>query len=193
MCNRRPSIHSRLVLKRSSKSLNPYRSFPPRECLGNSDGDRQELLEHFQFARDPNEYRSEAEERVAGLGDHQVSDPADPVQAAAAYLLVPTGVLVPEDSGHRVLKLPSINYPVDHSMISQKLAALESFRQFLSNGLFNDTWSRKTNQRSGFSNIDISKHGEACGNASGGLERIGDGAMDFIVLVPCYINFQVVA
>ena len=146
MCNRRPSIHSRLVLKRSSKSPNLYHSSPLHECLDSSDGGHQELVKPFRFARDPNGHPSEAGGRVAGLADRKMSDPDDSVRAAEAYLRVPTGVLVPEDSGHRVLKLPSIDYLVDHSMISHEFCALKALGEFLPDRFLNDPGPCETNQ-----------------------------------------------
>jgi hypothetical protein len=54
---------------------------------------------------------------------------------------------------------------VNHSMLHQEFTALEPFRKFLTNRLFDHPRPGKSNQRAGFGDVEISQHGEACGHA----------------------------
>ena len=55
--------------------------------------------------------------------------------------------------------------------LSRELAALKSLWQLLPDGLFNNSRPGESNQGSGFGKVQVSQHGEAGGNATGG--RIG--------------------
>src|SRR5215831_5315998 len=55
---------------------------------------------------------------------------------------------------------------VDHSVLEEEFAALESIRQFLFDGLFDNPRTRESDQCSGFGDVEIAEHGVAGGHSS---------------------------
>src|SRR5690349_502943 len=68
---------------------------------------------------------------------------------------------------NKVSKILSFHNRVEHPVVEQKLGALKTFRQFLSDGLFYDSWTRKSDLRSRFGDVQIAEHREARGYAAG--------------------------
>src|ERR1044072_10054945 len=65
-------------------------------------------------------------------------------------------------------KFPSIHNGIDHSVLEQKLGALKVLWEFLSNGLFDNSWTCETDQCFRLSDYHITEHGETCSDPSRG-------------------------
>ena len=61
----------------------------------------------------------------------------------------------------------TLNYHINKSVFKLELCPLETFRQLLSYGLLNNSWSCKSNKCFWLGEDYISKHCKACCNASG--------------------------
>src|SRR5215470_14493442 len=58
------------------------------------------------------------------------------------------------------LQLLPRHHGVEHAVVKQELAALETLRKLLTNGLFNHAGPGKTNQGARFGDIEVSQHSE---------------------------------
>ena len=74
----------------------------------------------------------------------------------------------------RRLLIAELHHRVQEPVVQQKLAALKTGRQLLTNGLLDHSGTRETDQRSRLSDVQISQHRETGGHAAGG--RIGQHA-----------------
>src|ERR1043165_1788055 len=63
-------------------------------------------------------------------------------------------------------EFPPVNDVIDHSVLEQKLGALKVLWKFLSNGLFDNSWTSETDQCLRLSDYYITEHGENCSDAS---------------------------
>src|SRR5581483_6016041 len=61
---------------------------------------------------------------------------------------------------------------VDHAVLGEVFGALETFRQFLADGLLDDARAGKADQRAGFGDLHVAEHRVRGGDAAGG--RIGE-------------------
>src|SRR5260370_41593274 len=83
------------------------------------------------------------------------------------------------DKGFEVL---AVDDGVEKAVLEQEFRALESFGEFLANGLLDDARSSESNERAGLANIEVAEHGETGGNAtSGGLGEHGNVGQVFVV------------
>src|SRR6266700_200664 len=57
---------------------------------------------------------------------------------------------------------------VEEAVLEQKLGALEALGKLLADSLLDDAGARETDERVRFGDVQIAKHGEACGDAAGG-------------------------
>ena len=76
-----------------------------------------------------------------------------------------------EDAGDEVLHLASIDDDVEHAVLEQKLAALESFGQRLADGLLDDARAGESDEGFRLGDVDVAEHREARRDAAG--RRIG--------------------
>ena len=84
-------------------------------------------------------------------------------------------LMLTQDESQRLPHLLSFHNSIQKPMLQQKLGTLKSFRQFLSNGLFNYPWSCKPNQGIGLCQNDITQHGKTGSHASrGGIRQHTD-------------------
>src|SRR6266481_8372344 len=87
-----------------------------------------------------------------------------------------------EGAGDKGLELLAVDDGVEESVFEQEFGALETFGEFLANGLLDDARSSESNKRAGFANVEVAKHGEAGGHAtSGGIGEDGDVRQFFVV------------
>ena len=70
-----------------------------------------------------------------------------------------------------VLHLAPIDDDVEHAVLEQELAALESFGQLLADGLLDDARAGEADERLRLGDVDVAEHREARGHAAG--RRIG--------------------
>src|ERR1044072_894245 len=63
-------------------------------------------------------------------------------------------------------EFPPVHDVIDHSVLEQKLGALKVLWEFLSNGLFDNSWTSETDQCFRLSDYYITEHGETCRDSS---------------------------
>src|SRR5882762_5914495 len=71
--------------------------------------------------------------------------------------------------GHEVQRAPdvrlhvfTVDHGVEHAVLQQELAALNPFRQLLTDGLLNHARSGETDQRARLGDVQIAQHGVGC-------------------------------
>ena len=77
-----------------------------------------------------------------------------------------------------------MHHHVDHTVGKQVLGLLETFRQLLADGLFNDTRPGEADQRTGFGDVYVAKHGVRGGDPA----RCGIGQNNDVGLT-CFLQF----
>src|SRR5260370_4535788 len=83
------------------------------------------------------------------------------------------------DKGFEVL---AVDDGGEKAVLEQEFRALESFGEFLANGLLDDARTSKSNERAGLANIEVAEDGETGGNAtSGGIGEHGNVGQFFVV------------
>src|ERR1043165_10280759 len=65
-----------------------------------------------------------------------------------------------------VAHLAAVNDGVEHAVFEEELGALEILRQLLTDGLFDDAWTGKTDQGFWLGDNQVAEHGEARGHAA---------------------------
>jgi hypothetical protein len=70
-----------------------------------------------------------------------------------------------------VFHFAAIDDQIEHAVLEEELAALESVGQLLADGLLDHAWSREANQRAGLGDVQVAEHREACRDAAGGRIR----------------------
>src|SRR5580698_1438956 len=105
-------------------------------------------------------------------------------------------------AGNIRLELASVNYGVEEAMFEQEFAALEAFGEFLADRLLDDPGAGEADQRARFGDVEVSEHGEAGGDASGGgvgeetdvgdagFVELGEAGGDFSQLHEAYYAFH---
>src|SRR5882757_11428852 len=87
-----------------------------------------------------------------------------------------------EGAGDERLELLAVDDGVEESVFEQEFGALKSFGKFLANGLLDDARAGESNERAGFANVEVAKHGEAGRDtAGGGVGEHGNVGKFFVV------------
>src|SRR5689334_17962815 len=73
---------------------------------------------------------------------------------------------MPQDQADLPLELLTMHDAIQHAMFEQELGALKAVRQFLPNGLFDDTRAGETDERLGLGQDDVPEHRKARGDAA---------------------------
>src|SRR5207237_5225762 len=76
-----------------------------------------------------------------------------------------------ERARDRRLHLAAIDDEIEHAVLEQELAALEAFRQLLTDGLLDDARPRESDQRFRLRDVQVAEHREARGHAA--RRRVG--------------------
>ena len=77
----------------------------------------------------------------------------------------------PAQPRQRRAQLVAMHHHVDHAVVVQIFGALETFRQFLADGLLDHARAGEADQRAGLGDLHVAEHGVGGGDAAGG--RIG--------------------
>src|SRR5229473_1599811 len=71
---------------------------------------------------------------------------------------------------------------VEETVFEEEFGALETFGEFLADGLLDDARAGETDERAGFADVEVAEHGEAGGDtAGGGIGKHGDVGELFVV------------
>src|SRR5713226_8639477 len=87
-----------------------------------------------------------------------------------------------EGAGDEGLEVLAVDDGVEETVFEEEFGALKSFGEFLADGLLDDARAGKTDERARFADVEVAKHGEAGGDATGGgIGEHGDIAQLFFV------------
>src|SRR3954469_17521961 len=76
-----------------------------------------------------------------------------------------------EQPDEQILQLAAVGHHVEHPVLEQELASLESFREFLPDRLLDYPRAGESNQRPRLRDVHVAKHGEARGDTARGRVR----------------------
>src|SRR6266849_4162359 len=87
-----------------------------------------------------------------------------------------------ERAGDEGLEVLAVDDGVEKTVFEQEFGTLKSFGELLANGLLDHAGAGETDERAGFADIEVAKHGEAGGDAAGGgIGEHGDVGQLFVV------------
>src|SRR5713101_7047580 len=87
-----------------------------------------------------------------------------------------------ERAGDEGLEVFAVDDGVEEAVFEEELGTLETFGEFLADGLLDHAGAGETDERAGFADIEVAKHGEAGGDAAGGgIGEHGDVGQLFVV------------
>src|SRR5229473_6062761 len=87
-----------------------------------------------------------------------------------------------EGVGDEGLEVLAVDDGVEEAVFEEEFGALKSFGEFLADGLLDDARAGETDERAGFTDVEVAEHGEAGGDAAGGgVGEHGDVGKLFLV------------
>src|SRR5271155_1128729 len=73
-----------------------------------------------------------------------------------------------EGAGQVGLELAAGDYGVEEAVLEEEFGALEAFGELLTDGLLDDALAGEADECSGLGDVEVTEHGEGCGDAAGG-------------------------
>src|SRR6266478_926159 len=87
-----------------------------------------------------------------------------------------------EGAGDEGLEVLAMDDGVEEAVFEEEFGALETFGELLADGLLDDARAGETDERAGFTDVEVAEHGEAGGDAAGGgVGEHGDVGKLFLV------------
>src|SRR5258707_1670177 len=77
-----------------------------------------------------------------------------------------------EGAGDEGLEVLAMDDGVEETVFEEEFGALKSFGVFLADGLLDDARAGETDERAGFTDVEVAEHGDAAGDAP--RERVGE-------------------